>query len=278
MKISKYIQYPHQDPILEHFEHKNEKGQSLEEISYDELGQAQMRVLQVFDQNDKLIKVEKFDEENELIESQDWFYANGKIDKKVTHYPEGGFLIEQYTRDEHSLLITSTDDEGSFEGSIKEVYNEKGSTIEVVRVNFQNKIDNINRYEYNQDGQLTKISAFDGKNYFLQAIGYIYDAEGNRIAEEGLNAKNQVLWRILYKYHEGKMISQQSNTETTKWEYQNDLIYKTTHQHPDGSAEVIVHEYAENRLMKILNYQIPFGDNLEQDFLIWTQLFEYQED
>jgi len=112
----------------------------------------------------------------------------------------------------------------------------------------------------------------------LQAIGYIYDAEGNRIAEEGLNAKNQVLWRILYKYHEGKMISQQSNTETTKWEYQNDLIYKTTHQHPDGSAEVIVHEYAENRLMKILNYQIPFGDNLEQDFLIWTQLFEYQED
>jgi len=277
VNTKQYIQFVDSEPTLQHYEQKNDKGMVLEEAAYDELGHLQLRTINEYENDIRLISSKRFDENDELIEEQNWLFEGDTISQKVTHYPEGGSLIETYRREGNVLTILSADEDGEFEGAIKEVFDSQNRVVEVVRTNFQNKIDNINRYEYNDKGQTIKISAFDGKNYFLQAVAYYYDESGNRIAEEELNSKNQAISRTLHKYEATRLTQTQSNSETIRWEYKNDQLSKITTQHPDGTAEISVYEYRDNQLSKISNYLNPLGDQVEMEHLVWTKTFEISE-
>lgn len=277
MKVTAYIQYTESEETKAHIAIYDENQLLIEDTDFDENGLQIHKTSYQYNSEQGITKMVQFDEQNELIQDIETVY-NGK-DKQLNtiHFPDGSISFERYIKENNTLNIITEDEDGEFEGSILHILDENGLSKEIVRTNFMNKVDTRLLYEYDDRKQITKITEQDAKGHFLRANAYGYDESGNTITEDNLNKKGEIIARVLHKYENGNLISTQTANDSAYFIYENDLLIKEEKLNPDGSSDIITFEYTDGLISFEKHYSIPQGEEIIENFLIFTKRYEYTD-
>ena len=141
-----------------------------------------------------------------------------------------------------------------------------------------NKITAFYEYEYDEKDQMIKAVEKDDRKKFLKAYAFTYDNEGNKTVEEELNKKDKIISRIIHQYENDKIIKTKAAEGDTHFYYNNELLIKEETLYPDGSANVIVYSYNENKdITEEKHYDISQGNEIQEYFLQKQIRYEYNK-
>ena len=251
----------------------------IEEIIFDDDAQQIHRTINEYDKQNRIIHSIQYDENNKLIEDKkNFFIESNKEVYSETLFPDNSITKEYRERSENKLLIKWTDEDDEFEGSEERILNEKGLTIQLIQTNFMNKITAFYEYEYDEKDQMIKAVEKDDRKKFLKAYAFTYDNEGNKTVEEELNKKDKIISRIIHQYENDKIIKTKATEGDTHFYYNNELLIKEETLNPDGSANVIVYSYNENKdITEEKHYDISQGNEIQEYFLQKQIRYEYNK-
>ena len=274
-----YTQYYEQEEFLSQIEKFNNENLLIEEIIFDDDAQQIHRTINEYDKQNRIIHSIQYDENNELIEDKkNFFIESNKEVYSETLFPDNSITKEYRERSENKLLIKWTDEDDEFEGSEERILNEKGLTIQLIQTNFMNKITAFYEYEYDEKNQMIKAVEKDDRKKFLKAYAFTYDNEGNKTVEEELNKKDKIISRIIHQYENDKIIKTKAAEGDTHFYYNNELLIKEETLYPDGSANVIVYSYNENKdITEEKHYDISQGNEIQEYFLQKQIRYEYNK-
>ncbi len=278
MKITEFTKQQEEDEIISKIETRDKNNNVIEEIDFDDNEQQLLRITNEYDEKGNLLIVSQYDENNQLIEKKNINYnSEGKEIGSEIEFPDGSLTKEIHKKEGNSIIITTEDEDGEFEGSIEYIINDKNLTKELIRTNFMGKVDYRLNYEYDGNQNTTKIIEQDPKGRFLKAYAYQYDENANRTIEEELDKKDRPISRIIHKYDGKQLKSTATASESVHYYYENNQIVKEETLHPDGSSDIIKRTFENNKLKSEKHYSIPQGENTEEDFLIMRKRFLYEE-
>lgn len=277
MKITEFTKYPGETEIISRIEIHDTNNNITEEIDFDEKGQQLLKITSSYNDIQKPITTSQFDEDNNLIEKKTIEYnSEGKEISSRIEFPDGSLTIETINKKGNSVIITTEDEDGEFEGSIEHILNNEDMTKELIRTNFMGKIDSRLVYEYDENKNTSKIIEQDPKGRFIKAYAYKYNEFGKKIIEEELDKKDRPLSRIIHKYEGNKIKSTITASETTHYYYENNNIIKEEVLQPDGSADIIVRTFDKDKLISEKQYSNPQGESLEEQFLSVEKRYLYE--
>ncbi len=278
MKITEFTKYRDQEEVTTRIETRDQNNNITEDIDFDEKGNQLVRTTYEFNDLGKATIITQYDEDNQLIEKNNTEYdENGKVSSKIIEFPDGSLSKEIQTKKDNSILLSTEDEDGEFEGSLEHILDENGMTKELIRTNFMGKIDSRLIYEYDEQKNTTKIIEQEAKGHFIRGFAYQYDQNKNRTVEEEINKKGQPLSRIIHKYEGNILKSSVSTSESTYFYYEDGLLTKEENLLPDGSADVIVNKY-ENKIISLeKHYSIPQGESTQDEYLLLTKRYLYED-
>jgi len=142
MKISEFTKHRDADEVLTRIETRDQNNNITEDIDFDDNGNQLLRTTYEYNNSGKVTSIAQYDEDNQLIEKNNiGFDEEGKVSSKIIEFPDGSLTKEIPTKKDNSVLITTEDEDGEFEGSLEHILDEKGMTKELIRTNFMGKID-----------------------------------------------------------------------------------------------------------------------------------------
>ncbi len=277
MKITEYTLFRDEEAVVSNISKYDSKGNLIEEIDYDDFGKSQSAIINQYNSDNQLIKVEQYGIDNEMIDVTEIIYSDGEISQKIISFPDDSKTFEHYRRSENSLEIVTEDEDGEFEGSVlRKLTN--GLTTELIRINFMKKQDSHLINEYNEKQQLIKVKELNAKGKLERAYAFKYDDYGNRICEDELDRKERLLSRTVHKFEEDRLLETQAPNYSIKIEYENKQPIKEMITNPDGSVDITNYKYNDNKQkIEEIVYQIPYGEAFDERFLAYTKRFVYED-
>lgn len=277
MKITEFILYPEQEESISRVQVLDDQKNIIEEIDFDESGNQLLKVCSQFNEFKKATEIIQYDEFNELIEKKNIEYnQEQKVESTIIEFPDGSLSKEIRVKEDNSVTIKTVNEDDEFEGSVQNILDSKDQVIEQIITNFMNKVDSRMFYEYNDKGETSKIIKKDPKGRFLKAYTFAYDESGNKIREEELNKKEQIIDRVIHQYEAQNLISSKSANESVYYQYENNELIKEEHLNPDGSSNIINFKHQNNQLISEKHYNVPQGNATEDSFLVLQKRYLYE--
>ncbi len=223
----------------------DEKGNKIEENSYDSDGKLFSK------------KLYKYDKKGNEIE-QSMYTSKGVLSSRfVTKYNEDGNKIEEkYSTDLNKYKKIKLKWRNTFK------YNEEGKIIEENRYEKGEELTNKIIYKYNDSGNLTEKNRYDADGNPISKRIYSYDDQGNvveyKVFEEGILDR-----RVIYKYENGLL------NEKSEYNFKDILLSKSIYE---NGKRVEIKEYYTNE-----DYQLSRLYRYDDNENVIEQCF-YQRD
>jgi len=188
---------------------RDEKGRLLEEVKVYGEDEGE-KLLYSYDEKDRVIAFQRFDEEGELDYREEFVYDEQGDLLQRRKYAAAGHLLEELSAQRGELLVVeekSYDSNGNLESTSITKFDASGREVSNVQSNTQGKLISSVITVYDDRGNaLERVY----KDFYSKTVRYEYDANDKMITQELFDNTGLLLRKNIYEYDpDGQLIAEQ---------------------------------------------------------------------
>lgn len=191
----------------------DQNGNTIREEEYLGPNELQSRILSTYDDQNRLIEQKQFTEEEGWADHR-IIHRNeaGEVEKTEVRFPDGSIsmIFEKSNPDNRTTEVIEEDEEGELEGREVNHLNENKQLALREIFNFNNKLSEAFRYEYDDAGQLVRREQLDRKKKLVLYTLFEYDEKGQTIKRANYNRKNKLSDFLTIEYDEKGQVTRQN--------------------------------------------------------------------
>lgn len=234
-----------------HLQEFDEQQNCTKEVEYASNGGIESASIYKFnDQNQMTGEIHYFDE-NEVGEQIEYkLDEDGKVREIDTVYADDSKSIKKIERSEHLISIKIYDEDGELEGEESVKIDQKGRTIEEVRLDEDKVVSQRFIYSYNDDDLIISRVEHGEKDEFILKTIYTYDDDGNLIQRTRENKRGKIIDSNRFEYDENgnqTVIQTNQHLQHTVYDNKNRVISQETTNRVNNMIENFMeYKYGEH--------------------------------
>lgn len=224
-----------------HMQEFDEQQNCVKEVEYTSNGGIESASVYKFnDQNQMTGEIHYFDEDEvgEQIEYE--IDEQGKVIEIETTYADESKSIKKIKRNERQITVDIFDEDGETEGKESVKFDNKGRTIEELRLDEDGVVSQRIAYTYTDEDQiLTRVENGEKDEFILKTI-YTYDEMGNLTQRTRENKKGKMIdsSRFEYDKHSNQTVIQTNqHLQRTAYDDKNRVISQETTSRVNNMVE-----------------------------------------
>lgn len=237
-----------------HMQEFDEQQNCIKEVEYTSSGGIESASIYKFNnQNQMTGEIHYFDEDEvgEKIEYR--LDESGKVKEIEIAYADDSKSIKKINRSEHKITVKAYDEDGEAEGEESVKFDQKGRTIEELRLDEDGIVSQRIKYTYDDSDQaLTRVEYGEKDEFHLKTL-FAYDDKGNMIQRTRENGKGKPIDSSLFEYdeHDNQTVIQTNqHLQRTAYDDENRVASQETSSRANNMVENFTeYKYGEHGLV-----------------------------